>query len=734
MDSQRPHPYVKIAGDDDMDAVNIVNNNSKTKYVNKTNSTRSKMATGSAISSTAPLNNVLGKRCAQMPVRFDNHETSQILGKRKSSAATNDAPPKSTSFYNHASSTSCAVMNRNAEKDKVEKVLPSSQSRKDTHPTLQSEAPSSSTKSTSSSKNCLLTAPVPLSADVDRSQTAGNGIDGVNTNSDASTEETGELNDEQQRPDNPICPFCKEETLNGQETLRCERCFTWNHKQCLNMSDNEYPELRHSETTPWFCARCLSIKSNQLNWGEYQGEEAIQNMIKSTYDNILSWKKNIFAVPRGNTGNKFITELGRLINLFVHKTNWERLSLSLVHIFLPIMLQKPSVKSKPRDNNKYLMSRLERWSDGNIKSLMSETNEIQRRMKKTLMRKEESRERAFVRLMMLGKIGPAAKYINNEDAVKGVHPLSGEIKDILQSKHPEARPIHQDTILNSDNLPKVEPVIFEEITAEKVQRTARNMKGSGGPTLVDSDTWKDFLCSKAFASAPQLQLCQAIADLAKRLCAEEIDPDCLVEYIACRLIPLDKGLTKDNKPGVRPIGVGEVLRRLVGKLLIGVIKGDIVSAAGPLQTCSGLRAGIEAAIHAMRIAFQNNNTEAILLVDAENAFNNLNREAALLNIKKLCPPFHRYLHNTYQNPAKLIIAGEKKYESLYSQEGSTQGDVTAMALYGIGIRPLIDDLSNTIDTRKCIQSWYADDSSTAGELGEMKKWWDELGDNGPKYV
>ena len=59
-----------------------------------------------------------------------------------------------------------------------------------------------------------------------------------------------------------------------------------------------------------------------------------------------------------------------------------------------------------------------------------------------------------------------------------------------------------------------------------------------------------------------------------RLCTEEIDPDCLVEYVACRLIPLDKGTTKDGKPGVRPIGVGEVLRRLVGKLLIGVVKDD----------------------------------------------------------------------------------------------------------------------------------------------------------------
>ena len=159
--------------------------------------------------------------------------------------------------------------------------------------------------------------------------------------------------------------------------------------------------------------------------------------------------------------------------------------------------------------------------------------------------------------------------------------------------------------------------------------------------------------------------------------------DCLEEYVACRLIPLDKGNTKDGKPGVRPVGVREVLRRLVGKLLIGVIKEDITEAAGPLQTCTGIKAGIEAAIHAMRRVFEDANTEAILLVDAENAFNKLNRDVALNNIKELCPTFHRYLQNTYQSPAQLIIQGDEKYETLYSEEGTTQGDVAAMAIMGL---------------------------------------------------
>ena len=99
------------------------------------------------------------------------------------------------------------------------------------------------------------------------------------------------------------------------------------------------------------------------------------------------------------------------------------------------------------------------------------------------------------------------------------------------------------------------------------------MSGSGGPTLIDSDIWKNLLCSKQHGNSSQ-ELCQSIAELAKQMCTEEIHPDCLSEYNASRLIPLDKGLTKDLTPGVRPIGIGEVLRRTVGKLLVGLIKDD----------------------------------------------------------------------------------------------------------------------------------------------------------------
>ena len=64
-----------------------------------------------------------------------------------------------------------------------------------------------------------------------------------------------------------------------------------------------------------------------------------------------------------------------------------------------------------------------------------------------------------------------------------------------------------------------------------------------------------------------------------------------------------------------------------------VVKENIKKAAGCLQLCAGQEAGCEAAIHAMLKTFKSNETEAIIIVDAENAFNSINRKALLHNIE-----------------------------------------------------------------------------------------------------
>ena len=123
--------------------------------------------------------------------------------------------------------------------------------------------------------------------------------------------------------------------------------------------------------------------------------------------------------------------------------------------------------------------------------------------------------------------------------------------------------------------------------------------------------------------------------------------------------------------------------------------------------CSGQISGIEAAVHAARQAFDSAECEAALLIDATNAFNFLKRQVALHNIRCLCPPIATILVNSYRAPTELLV----DCYIILSQEGTTQGDPLAMAMYGLVTIPLIQRLNGP-----CRQVWYADDSTAFGSF------------------
>ena len=78
------------------------------------------------------------------------------------------------------------------------------------------------------------------------------------------------------------------------------------------------------------------------------------------------------------------------------------------------------------------------------------------------------------------------------------------------------------------------------------------------------------------------RLCEALTTMTKTLCTQYIDPMTLEPPMASCLIPLDKG-----EGAVRPIGVGEVIRRIIGKCVMNVAKKDVIETCGSLQLCAG---------------------------------------------------------------------------------------------------------------------------------------------------
>ena len=87
-----------------------------------------------------------------------------------------------------------------------------------------------------------------------------------------------------------------------------------------------------------------------------------------------------------------------------------------------------------------------------------------------------------------------------------------------------------------------------------------------------------------------------------------VHPSSLAAFVAYRLIALDKC------PGVRPIGIGEVTRRIIGKVVVRTISNEIQEATGPLQTCAGHLSGCEAAVHAIHQVFEDTETDGVIYI------------------------------------------------------------------------------------------------------------------------
>ena len=88
---------------------------------------------------------------------------------------------------------------------------------------------------------------------------------------------------------------------------------------------------------------------------------------------------------------------------------------------------------------------------------------------------------------------------------------------------------------------------------------------------MDAVAWRRMCSPYKEASS---NLCEALARVACRIYTTMVPPDGLGALLACRLVPLN------INPGVCPIGVGEVARRIICKAIMIVVRKDVMVSAG----------------------------------------------------------------------------------------------------------------------------------------------------------
>ena len=106
---------------------------------------------------------------------------------------------------------------------------------------------------------------------------------------------------------------------------------------------------------------------------------------------------------------------------------------------------------------------------------------------------------------------------------------------------------------------------------------------------------------------------------------------CGASLLACR--------KKDG--GLRPIAVGEVLRRLISKCISRAVQSESFRVLTPLQVGVGVQTGCESIVHALARVQEDSDIlpedRWTLLVDFSNAFNCINREHMFQEVRRRIP-------------------------------------------------------------------------------------------------
>ena len=170
---------------------------------------------------------------------------------------------------------------------------------------------------------------------------------------------------------------------------------------------------------------------------------------------------------------------------------------------------------------------------------------------------------------------------------------------------------------------------------------------------------------------------------------DRIESDCAI----LRDSRLKRGVTKWKVPkgagDVRPIAIGRVLRRFIGRLLAAPLSRALAPTLTPHQLGVGIAAGPEALAATVRAAHADGAT--IIRLDVKNAFNCISRHTVRAAVAKVVPDLLP-LYDTTHGESQLYLAADDFSTTIPSREGVQQGDPLSGILYAVAAEPAMREV------------------------------------------
>lgn len=516
-----------------------------------------------------------------------------------------------------------------------------------------------------------------------------------------------------------LCPCGKKKA--GLE-IACDGCNTWFHGSCVNLTSHEIEALSFQDKK-WFCDQCKNAEATQCETTsdgkselipcpfcinttkKFKGPNGLKIHIRKMHDGHLPEFEKIMEKPPQNRpfsvtlselkqsipvlkripkGARLVAaqKLSSVINTCVNLNDlasWEKfLSFSYLALRIP---ERTKDKRKTKSLATEVKQNINHFSPPHIPSKKKQPKDEGKLLAKRVEMKVAE-----------GDIQGAVKLLSSSDRLA---PISENTFQELLSKHPHpSRKLSfPDFNDSTDNLVASEKDVISAICSFP------NGSGSGIDGLRPQHL-KDLISTQTGDAGKHL-----ITSLT-RLCNLMLEGDVLPEIAeilyGASLCALSK---KDG--GIRPIAVGNTIRRITAKICCQYYRDSLGATLRPTQLGFGTKGGCEAAVHATRTYINNNagTSKVLLKIDFRNAFNTLERDIILECFKAQAPKMYKYMWQCYAKPS-LLFFGDK---TINSQVGAQQGDPAGPLAFCLGVHPITTDLKSELNL------WYLDDGTIAGE-------------------
>jgi hypothetical protein len=334
-------------------------------------------------------------------------------------------------------------------------------------------------------------------------------------------------------------------------------------------------------------------------------------------------------------------------------------------LFMPGFVLAPLVRGGKKHDGKsakIVEERITRFLAGEFEPEAAST----RRRKPLVFPSEglsSATERMVVNAVRDKSLSKACKLLLN-----GSLPAPVNVQEKLEALHPAGEiPADHDAAPGSFD--------FDESEVESALRLFDPSSG-GGPSGLRPRHLQELL-----RGSSRERLVQALASFCSALANGHFSTQCMKLLTAARLVALPK---RDN--GLRPIAMGDTLRRLAAKCLHSRVLESVSTYVTPLQV--GVQVPNAAELVARKVTHWARAPPpgtATLQIDVKNAFNSLSRGALLSAVKSRLPALYPYALKCYDHPTALFGEGF----CLESSRGVQQGDVCGPALFALTIHDVV---------------------------------------------